>query len=238
MRKSIWKPIIVLVMLFSFTTLACSVPFVGPKEPPATPTPTGDTLTLNVPLFDHNLAPGTAVPGTRLEYLGRNGDGFNVRIDGLAATKKAGDSFFWSGAVAPGVHANYNLRILAEILGKMSTAGSIELIVFNPVPAEVESLPTETAVLHYSTIGISYQMPPGYQIPGSTLTYVGMTTQAGSELAELSGISGYPLLALGDSLVWNGRLLDNTYIHYDLRVSTINEYGLTLIGTADLWITP
>ncbi|MCP5097271.1 MAG: hypothetical protein GY943_17125 [Chloroflexi bacterium] len=237
--KLFWKPIPVLSLLTCLVMTACSaIPFIAPQGPPATPTPPSDSLLLNVPIFEHSLAAGESVPGTRLTYVGRNGDAFDVQIDGLPATKKIADSFFWSGTVAPGIFANYNLRIVGEILGKLSTAGSIELVVFNPVPIEVESIPTENAATHFGPIAVSYQMPEGYQIPGSTLSYVGMETQAGNEMAKLSGLSGHPLLAFGDSLVWNGRLLDKTYIHYALRASSINEYGLTLTGTADLWIMP
>ena len=57
-----------------------------------------------------------------------------------------------------------------------------------------------------------------------------------SQLAQLSGMSGYPYLALGDSLVWTGRLRENVYIRYSLRVTGLSEDGLRLAGTADLSI--
>jgi hypothetical protein len=226
------------VLIWAFVSLACSVPFITSSEPPATPTPVGDTIIYNMPAFAYDLAAGESVPGTRLDYVGKNGDTFDVRIDGLAATKRSGDSFIWSGTVAPGVFANYNLRITTEALGKLPVVGSVELIVFNPAPVEVDTIPSDTAILRYRLINGSYQMPPGTQIPGSTLTYVGMTKQAGSDVAELSGLSGYPFLARGDSLVWSGRLLNNVYVRYDWRVLDIDEFGLNLTGTADLWITP
>lgn len=227
-------------LLLGLVSLACTVPFIGPQEPPPTPTPVGDTITYKIPppAFVYNLAPGEFVPGTRLEYVGKNGDAYDVRIDGLAARKRIGDSFIWSGTVAPGVFANYNLKLTTEVLGKLPVAGSVELLVFNPAPAEVSSVPTETTQLHYNLITANYQMPPGHLIPGTTLTYVGMTTQAGSEVAELSGLTGYPYLARGDSLVWMGRLLDNVHVRYDWRVLDIDEYGLNLTGTAELWINP
>ena len=225
-------------LLLALTTLACSVPFIGPPEPPATPTPSGDTIIYKVPAYAYDLSAGESVPGTRLEYVGKSGDTFDVRIDGLAANKRGGDSFIWSGTVAPGVFANYNLRITTEALGKLPVVGNVELLVFNPAPVEVDTIPSDTAKLRYRLINANYQMPPGTQIPGSTLTYVGMTNQAGSDVAELSGLSGYPFLARGDSLVWSGRLLNNVYVRYDWRVLDIDEFGLNLTGTADLWITP
>jgi hypothetical protein len=38
-------------------------------------------------------------------------------------------------------------------------------------------------------------------------------------------------------LRWQGSLLDNVYIVYSLRVLGINDDGLRLTGTADLWVT-
>ncbi|MCA9924452.1 MAG: hypothetical protein KC421_18875 [Anaerolineales bacterium] len=228
------------VLLLGLLSLACSVPFLGPEEPPATPTPMGDTLQYKIPApaYVYNLAPGESVPGTRLEYVGKNGDAYDVRIDGLAATKRIGDSFIWSGTVAPGVSANYNLKLTTEVLGKLPVAGSVDLLIFNPAPIEVSTVPVESALLNYRLISTNYQMPPGAGIPGTTLTYVGTTTQAGSEVAELSGLTGYPYLARGDSLAWTGKLLNNVYVRYDWRVLDINEFGLDLTGTAELWITP
>ncbi|MCB9423289.1 MAG: hypothetical protein H6667_26070, partial [Ardenticatenaceae bacterium] len=158
------------------------------------------------------------------------------------ATKRIGDSFFWSGVIAPGVYANYNLRLTTSVLGKLPAAGPVEIIIFNPAPIEA-ALPAElaTASPTYHNILIDYQVPPGMNIPGSTVIYEGMITQGegqqATELAWLTGTSGYPYLALGDSLVWVGRVRENVYVRYSLRVTTMNEYGLRLSGTAELWIS-
>jgi hypothetical protein len=78
-------------------------------------------------------------------------------------------------------------------------------------------------------------------VPGSTIVYETTVTQGegqqATELARLSGTSGYPYLALGDSLVWTGRVRENVYVRYSMRVTTLNEYGLRLSGTAELWIS-
>lgn len=222
---------------------ACSlVPGFVPSGPPPSPTPPGDTLSYTIPAYTINLSPGDSVPGTRLQYIERRDEGYLVKIDGLEATKRIGDSFFWSGVVAPGVFANYNLRLTTDVFGKLPAAGPVEIIIFNPEPME-SALPVEldAASPSYNNILVNYQVPPGMTIPGSTVVYEGTVTQGEgqqvAELAWLTGMTGYPYLALGDSLVWAGRVRENVYARYSMRVTALNEYGLRLSGTAELWIS-
>ncbi len=230
-----------LLLLFS-AALACVVPGIGSSNPGPTPTPLGDTLSFMIPAYTVSLEPGETVPGTRLHYVGRSGDTYKVTIDGLEATKRVGDSFIWNGVIAPGVYTNYNLRLTTAVFGALPVAGPVEIIVFNPAPVEMSlSADITSADLYFSNILINYQIPPGRLIPGSSLVYEGVFTQGegqqASQLARLSGLSGYPYFALGDSLVWEGQVRDNVYIRYNLRVTAINEDGLRLSGTAELWIT-
>lgn len=225
------------------TVSACSlIPGLVPSGPPPTPTPPGDTLSYTIPAYTVNLSPGDRVPGTRLQYIERSDEGYLVKIDGLEATKRTGDSFFWSGVIAPGVFANYNLRLTTDVFGKLPAAGPVEIIILNPEPMEA-ALPSELAAASpsFNNILVNYQIPPGMTIPGSTVVYEGTITQGegqqAAQLAWLTGLSGYPYLALGDSLVWVGRLRDNVYVRYSTRVTTMNEYGLRLSGTAELWIS-
>lgn len=227
-----------LLLALSLTALACDIPLVGSNEPLPTPTPLGDTLEFLIPAFTYRLEPGETVPGTRLKYLQREGDVYRMEIDGLAANKRIGDSFLWSGTVAPGVFAKYNLRITTEALGQLPVVGPVELVVFNPQPVEVPVGETPAAALNYDLIAVNYLIPAGRQVPGSTLVFEGITTQAGEELAQMTGMSGYPLLALGDSLTWQGQLLSNVFIRYNLRVAALDENGLRLAGTAQLWVAP
>jgi hypothetical protein len=202
----------------------------------------GDTLSYTIPAYTINLSPGDFVPGTRLQFIDRTAEGYQVKIDGLDATKRTGDSFFWSGVIAPGVFANYNLRLTTAVFGSLPAAGPVEIIIFNPDPQEA-ALPQELVArsADYNSILVNYQVPPGMTIPGSTLVYEGQVKQGegqqAAELAWLTGLSGYPYLALGDSLVWTGQVRDNVYVRYSLRVTTMNEYGLRLSGTAELWIS-
>lgn len=223
-------------------TLACAVPGIEQGEPAGTPTPVGDTMFFNIPAFAYNLAPGEFVPGTGLQYVDRQGDAYAVKIDGQAALKRTGDSFFWSGVMTPGVFANYNLRLTSSVFGSMPVAGSVEVIVLNPNPVEQLSVPVAENIISLSNVVVDYTVPVGYQIPGTTLVYEGVAEQGQggqtTSFARLSGTISYPFLALGDSLVWTGKLLDNVYVRYNLRVTSLKEDAIRLTGMADIYIVP
>lgn len=228
------------IPLLLLSAIACVLPGFGDSTPVATPTPLGDTLTFTVPAYTVNLNPGDTVPGTRLHYVGRSADSYQVLIDGLAATKRSGDSFIWNGVLAPGVHGSYNLRLITALFGPLPVAGTVRITIFNPEPIE-RAIPSDIAAdLSYRNILVSYLIPTGGVIPGSSLVYEGLSTvgegDQTSQLAQLSGLLGYPYLALGDSLVWTGKMRNNVSIRYSLRVASLNEHGLRLAGTADLWI--
>jgi hypothetical protein len=222
--------------------LACqlpSLPLIG-DGPSATPTPMGDTLILTVPVYRISLDPGDTVPGAKLTYVGKNNNAYDVIIDDLPATRRTGDSFSWYGVVAPGVIANYNLRLTTTLLGRLVAAGSVTLNVFNPAPQPVAAAPT-TFALSYSSIAVQYWVPAGSSIPGTALVYERTVEPGGAEgvaqsMAQLSGIQGYPYFAVGDSIVWLGTLRDNVTIRYSLRVTGLDEDGLRVAGTADLWL--
>lgn len=230
-------PLLVLSLL---GTSACSLAIFGASGPVDTPTPMGDTLTFMLPAYSLTLEPGETIPGTRLHYVGRAGDTYEVRIDGLTATKRAGDSFIWNGILAPGVQADFNLRLISAIFGPLSVAGPVNITVFNPDPVEQPVPDGLQESLTYNNVLINYLVPEGREIPGSTLRFEGVTSQGegeqASRLARLEGLRGYPYVALGDSLAWSGRLRGNVYVRYALRVAALNENGLRVAGTATLWI--
>jgi hypothetical protein len=241
MKQQAWATMS-FILLLALAGLACGVPeFIATPTPQPSPTPLGDTLPFIVPAYAVTLQPGEQVPGTQLWYVGRSGDAYEVRIDGLPALKRAGDSFIWSGILAPSVYANYNLRLTTSVLGNLPVAGSVELIVLSPQPVELPAGATVNPILRYDNIVINYQVPLGRSVPGTTLVYEGVTqlgegTQV-SRLARFSGITGYPYLAAGDSLVWNGRLRDNVVVRYSLRAITIDDDIVRLTGIASLLIT-
>lgn len=232
------------LLLLTLSLAACTIlPGLGGVTGPVpSPTPLGDTLSFSNPAFTYSLTPGESIPGTLMQYVERAGDVYRVRIEGQEADKRPGDSFIWNGVLAPGVFGAYNLRLTTQILGSLPVAGSVEVTMFNPNPVQLESLPDLGGALAFNNMIINYLMPPGREIPGTTLVYAGAVEQGQGDqttrLAQLSGLTGYPYLAIGDSLRWQGSLLDNVYISYSLRVLGINDDGLRLTGTANLWVMP
>jgi hypothetical protein len=240
-KQGIWT-IFVFLLALVLASLACTVPGFGSDAVEPTPTPVGDTMYFNIPAYTFQLAPGEKVPGTNLQYVDKRGDVYEVLIDGKPASKRVGDSFYWSGVVAPGVFGNFNLRLTATLFGSMPVAGSVELIVLNPNPAERLALPDGADIIKFSNILINYTVPAGYEVPGTTLVFEGIEErgQGGqtTNFARMGGTSGYPYVALGDSLEWTGTLLDNVYLRYNLRVTSLQDDALRLTGTADVWIVP
>lgn len=239
MRRFSWWMVIWLLVV---PALACTVPVIGKKEPPPTPTPQGDTLILNIPLYRANLEPGETVLGTKLTYVAPNNNSYDVTIDGLAATKNSGDSFAWSGVVAPSMMGSYNLRLTATVFGKLLVIGPVDLTIFNPQPMALATPPTDFP-LYYNDITIDYLVPSGNTIPGTTWLFETIVEPGGPEnvpqkMARLSGTTGYPYYALADSLVWTGQLLPHISVRYNLRVAGLDENGLRVAGTAELWVKP
>ena len=233
------------LVLLLLTTLACGVPAlpfsgIASPVPQASPTTLPDTIAYLAPAYTASLSPGESVPGTRLTYIARSGDAFEVEIDGQRAIKRRGDSFFWSGIIAPSVYANYRLRLATTIFGALPVAGPVELVVFFPQPVQAAALVEPPAGLKFSNIVLDYRVPLNERLPGTTVVYEGLEEQglAGQEtrLARIGGLAGYPRLAVGDSLVWNGRLRDNVWIRYNLRALALDETSLRLVGTGDFWI--
>ncbi len=245
MRSNHWA-LTTLIYLLLLAGLACTLPpisnTVTTPTPVLVPTPLSDTISFSIPNFSTRLASGEVVPGARLEFIGQDGDIFNVRIDGLETIKRAGDSFIWSGVVAPGVYGNYNLRLASGLMNELPAAGSVELIIFNPaaieapIPAELEE------AIHFPAISVDYTISLHGSIPGTTLTYEGIEEiglgDQGNKLAKIGGHSGYPNLAQNDSLSWTGQILNNVPVRYNLWVESYTPELLHLTGTAELWITP
>lgn len=241
---------LLLVLLLALPALACqlpdipeqpSIPGLVEPTPVGSPTPMGDTISYLVPAYTKNLQPGETVPGTQLTYVGSTDGGFEVSIGGQQAIKKAGDSFYWSGVIAPGVFANFNLRLTTGFFGGMPVAGPVELIVLFPEPQPLPLSQDPDAKLHLGNIVIDYHVPLNKMIPGTTLVYQGVESQGlgnqSTTLARIGGLTGYPNLAVGDSLAWSGLLRDNVVVRYNLRVVSFNEETIRVVGTAELWIT-
>ncbi|MGB3717349.1 MAG: hypothetical protein WA996_23240 [Candidatus Promineifilaceae bacterium] len=218
-------------------SLACAFLPSGPdSEATTSPLSSGDILTFQLPISVLTMEPGETIPYTQLTYEGHEGNIYRVSIDNKPADKRVGDSFRWRGVIAPGVTAHYNLRIAPTFSrDNMLVGGSVEFGIFNPIPIEMDGDPSlGNGLLHFSNIFVDYTVPIGEQIPGTTITFDGQE----EEDAELSGVAGYPYRAVGDSVIWPGRLRGNTTVRYSLRVVSVREDSLRLIGSAELWISP
>lgn len=220
-----------LVLMLAATTLACIIPGIASDPtPPPNPTPEGDTLFFSA-TYSTPLEPGTTIPGTRIVYVQEVADLYEFSIDGLQAYRQVGDSLTWRGVVAPGVFGDYRLRLRGDFLGRLQAEGQVDMAIFNPTPVEIPPTQTPVAAIHVEGITANYYVPQGARIPGTTLIFEGLQ----NDLAELSGTAGYPFFAREDSLLWSGKLRENVYIRYNLRVSSLSDDGLGLAGTAELW---
>ena len=225
--------------LFLLMTLACSLPSVPDigLGPAPTPTPLGNSIEFWTPTYTTGLQPGDTVPGARLQYIGLQESGvYQVSIDGQTVSKRNADSFFWNGVMAPGVIGNYELRIGVEILGALQVAGPQTISVLNPVPIELASLPVDPTYWNFKNFVVDYRVPVGNLIPGTPILFSGTQVQGDNTLANLGNSTNYAQLAFGDSMVYNGQLLDNVLLRYSLRTSSIEDDVLRLTGTAELWI--
>lgn len=232
MRRTL-QPTLFLIIAFAVTALACVIPGRGgTPTPPPSPTPPGDTLFLTAP-YAITLEPGTTIPGTEITFVQQMDTVFELRVEGLRAVRQDGDALTWRGIVAPGVYGTYRLRLRSPLVGQLRAEGEVDLAVFNPAPVELP--PTDTlpaGSVYFNNIPVQYFVPEGHRIPGSTLVYDGQD----DGIARLSGTAGYPYFALDASILWLGKLRENVYIRYNTRVSSLNEHGLGLTGTAELWI--
>lgn len=222
-----------LLFLLLAPTLACTIPGVR-TEPPVLPTPTpqGDMLFFTAP-YSFPLEPGETMPGTQIRYVQAVGELHELAIDGLHAYRQVGDSLSWRGIVAPGVQGTYRLHLQGNFRGQIQAAGEVRLAVLNPAPVEIPPTQTPAGTVYFGGIPISYRVPQGARIPGTTLIYEGEQNEVG----ELSGTAGYPFFARDDSLIWLGKLRENVMIRYNLRVEQLDVNNLFVGGTAELWVT-
>ncbi len=212
------------------------------EEEATTPAPgesTADQVVFVAP-YRAVLDEGEGVPGARLEYIGRDEDGIHVRIDGEDAYKKSADSFNWSGPAlvdangtsAAGVELDFKLRVVAAVLDVFQAWGTVDIIVSDPAPRAAD-LP-EDASLVFSAAVANYTVAKGEIVPGTTLTYLGNSDKG----AEFGGLEDYAYREVADSLDWSGLLRPNVYTDLSMRVSSIDDQDVSLLGTATVWIFP
>lgn len=220
-----------LLLLLLGTALACTLPGaqVTPTPRPS-PTPEGDAISFTASSI-FSLSPGSTIPGTQIRFVQGN-DVYEFSINGLQAYRQLGDSLAWRGIIAPGVLGDYRLHLQSSFRDPLQAQGDVTVTIFNPSPVEIPPTQLPPGNLYFSDINVHYAVPVDRRIPGTTLVYEGEQNQ----VAELSGTAGYPFFALDDSLLWSGKLRENVYIRYNMKINNLDDEWLELGGTAELWI--
>lgn len=216
MRRTGW----VVVLLVVLTALA----FTGCAQQTGGLVYTGPT--------EVTVEAGGFVPGTPIQYVATTTQGAEVVIEGQRALRQVGDSLLWEGQVAPNVRLSVNLRILHISEERLLTAGVVTVEVKNAQPQPAPAA-TDRPVRY--TLPVAYKVDKGDLIPGTTVRYVGPEEGKG---ARLEGVDGYPYRAIGDSVLWEGRLTPSVDAQYTLRVLFFNDQFLQVLGTATLYIAP
>ncbi|MBN1317176.1 MAG: hypothetical protein JXA42_16960 [Anaerolineales bacterium] len=201
----------------------------GVETPAAIEDTAAEQIVFTAP-FRAVLDKGETVPGAQLEYVNQDDDGIHVRIEGEDAVKKVGDSFNWSGSPATGVELDYGLRVLGVFLGVFQAWGTVDIIIPEPFPLVAE-LPEEAPLVFTAAVA-SYQVEKDQIIPGTTIIYLGKSEKG----AEFGGVEGYRYREIADSLDWSGQLRSNIFVDLTMRVKSIDEDKVDLVGTATIWI--
>jgi hypothetical protein len=212
--------LVVLGLLLSFLPTCQRQPEGGPLE-----------LIYTTP-FETGIERGSDLPGTGIRYLGLSDKGAEILIDDQTAFKQKGDSLGWKGNPVGNVDLNLSLRVLWVTKETLYVAGTVRATVRDPMP-EAASIPTEPLV-KYSNAPVTYRVEKGDYIPGTLVKYLGKTEEG----IELSGVEGYPYRKLGDSIVWEGKLLAGMFLQLNVRVLFIAADFIRVAGTAALLLSP
>ena len=212
--------LVVLGLLLSFLPACQRQPEGGPLE------------LIYIAPFETGIERGSDLPGTGIRYLGLSDKGAEILIDDQTAFKQKGDSLGWKGNPVGNVDLNLSLRVLWVTEETIYVGGTARATVRDPMP-EAASIPTEPPV-KYSNAPVTYQVKKGDYIPGTLVKYVGKQEEG----IELSGVEGYPYRKLGDSVVWEGKLLEGAFLQLNVRVLFIAEDFINVTGTAALLLSP
>jgi hypothetical protein len=174
---------------------------------------------------------GAFLPGSKIQYLGKLEDRALVSVDGKETEKKIGDPLEWKEDVLRGVNVDQTYRVVLVNEQTLHAAGTVRVIIWNAVPQP--ELANTSAPIHFK-LPVGYHVDRGTAIPGTLITYQGKTDQG----AKLKGIEGLTYRQVGETIRWEGRLVEGLWVRLDLRTALIGEETLDVIGTADLWIVP
>lgn len=228
--------VLISVLLIAACSNGATTTSTATQPPGATPTPEiTDTIRYTTNNYEALVQSGNnTVPNTQIRYVAKQGDLFELNIDGLQAFRRSGDTITWRGLVAPGLHSEYQLALATGSENSLFTRGTVNATVFNPVPEELQAIPPLTEPGVYSNLFVQYRVPQGQRIPGTTLVFEEVTDQG----VRFSGTAQYPYYGLNSSLIWVGKLRNDVYIRYDLILAAATEAGLEVTGSAELRFLP
>ena len=193
------------------------------------PVPDEGTISYTGPI-ELSVAPGSEIPGTDLGYVGISDDMAEFTIDDKRALKKIGDSLDWKGDPLGGIHLELNLRVLLITEQVVHTGGKVALQIDGVTPEAADvGAPDATKF----TVPVTYGVELGETIPGTLITYEGRDADKGA----LLGIQDYPYRKVGDSIVWEGRLRNDTMLKLDLRVLYFTDGSLHVGGLASVFLS-
>lgn len=242
MRRETWIGVAISVML-SLLLAGCNS---GTSATPAPATLTSvavtatqaaipsDMLTYRTSSYSAMVQLTKSVPNTQIRYANKQNDLFELNINGFSAFVRSGDSISWSGLVAPSLFTSYQLIVSPGSEIDMFTQGTVNIVVFNPVPVELFQLPLLTNSGVFNGLQLQYVVLVGQSIPGTTMVYQG----ASNGEVRFSGSSQYPISAVGNSLTWHGQLGQNIFVRYNLVITGATETELQLSGSGDLLYIP
>ncbi len=184
--------------------------------------------------FERDIPVGKTLPGTDIKYIGKTDQGAQVSLGGQPSLKRMFDSLTWRGDFVPGVSVDYGLRILSYDADSLKVGGTAKIAIAHPNPKAVPTTTLPKDPLTFKGLLVTYSVPKGQPIPGTTITYESRTPDG----ARLGGVEGYPYRQEADSIVWVGQLADKTFLQLDLRVVFYNEGSLQLTGTPTLFLAP
>ncbi|HUT21007.1 MAG TPA: hypothetical protein VM366_17785, partial [Anaerolineae bacterium] len=171
---------------------------------------------------------GSHLPGTAIQYLGESEKGAHVLIEGQEAVKRVGDSLNWRGEPLSGAEISLALRVLSYNAESLQLIGTAEVDVSGAQPRAAPMV--KTAPITHNGL-VAYRVSKGHTVPGSTIVYEGSSEEG----ARLGGIAGYPFRKSGDSIVWEGLLLDGLYLSLELRLVQYDEQSMNVAGVVTFW---
>lgn len=238
-RNVRWFCTIWLICIFALVgcddIVSSGLSLIATPTPNATPTPLTNLLELSAPNTRIILAQNEATQNAKVVYLGRTESRYSVQIDQQLNEKRVGDSVIWDSFIAPGVSAEYEMRIADNgDSDDLALGGTVDLLVFNPRPnpaLNADIFPTD---LSYEA-DIDYVVPMGQMVPGTTWRYVGLDANG---RIQFEGERGVTLYTQGDGLFWRGWINPAVFGDYELTIIQANADQVRVTGVADIIIFP